>query len=61
MLRRSLILLSDPALHRLLWQRDDQSDLWNLDDVTLLVEECPVGMGGCEGGRVRVDFNGTVK
>ena len=59
--RRTIILFADPALHRLLWQRPEQSDLWNLDDVTLLVEECLMGVGGCEGGRVRVDFNGTVK
>ena len=59
--RRTLVLLSDVALHRLLWQRTNQSDWWNMDDVIVLLEECPVGVGGCEGRRVREDFNGTVK
>ena len=59
--RRSIVALSDTTYHRLLWQRTNQSDWWNLDDVMVLVEECPVGLGGCEDGRVNEDFNGTIK
>lgn len=60
MTRRTQVLLRGAALHRLLWQRSNQSDWWIIDNVTLLVEGCPVKEGGCErGGRVREDFNGS--
>ena len=59
--RRTLIHLQDPAQHRLLWQRSNQSDVWIMDDVMLIVEECLEGVGGCELGRVREDFNGSLK
>lgn len=56
--RRTRVLLRDAALHRLLWQRSNQSDWWIMDNVALLVEGCPVKEGGCDRGRVREDFNG---
>ena len=59
--RRTHILLSDPALHRLLWQRANQSDVWVLDDVMVILDRCLVEAGGCDGERVSEDFNGTLK
>lgn len=56
--RRSVISLGDAALHRLLWQRSNQSDWWIMDHVTLLLEGCPVKEGGCERRGVREDFSG---
>ena len=61
MKRRTLVTLQDPGLHRLLWQRSNQSDLWVMDDVMLIVEECPIDDEWCRFGRAREDFNGTLK
>ena len=61
MKRRTLVTLQDPGLHRLLWQRSNQSDLWVMDDVMLIVEECPINDEWCRFGRAREDFNGTLK
>ena len=59
--RRTMVSLQDPSLHRLLWQRSNQSDLWVMDDVTVTVEECPRDNEWCQFGRVTEDFNGTLK
>ena len=59
--RRTLVPLQNPGLHRLLWQRSNQSDFWVMDDVIVIVEECPVGLEDCQFGRAREDFNGTLK
>ena len=60
--RRTLVELQDPALHRLLWQRSNQSDVWIMDDVIVIVDECiEYTVGECELERVKEDFNGSLK
>ena len=59
--RRTLVALEDPGLHRLLWQRSNQSDLWVMDDVIIIVKECPMDDESCRFGRAKEDFNGILK